>query len=168
MPQVRRHVKTLRVSSPSVCKAAAGGDPHSVRSYLRPATGAICVGEPEFFQSCGICSRGVYAYKSIAVVLVRRTTAEAATLLQILGVPADADSQRIENAYRKKKMAAEKKGDNAAVKEIEEAHNSIFMASLNSRLSVRLLAALRTFSSQCFCFMNWLSTVMGHKALVVL
>jgi hypothetical protein len=60
-----------------------------------------------------------------------------ATLLQILGVPANADSQRIESAYRKKKMLAEKKGDAKALKEIEQAHNAIFMASLNSRLSVR-------------------------------
>jgi hypothetical protein len=63
-----------------------------------------------------------------------------APCLQILGVPRDADSHRIETAYRKKKMLAEKNGDSEALKQIEDAHNSIFMASLNMRLSVRCLA----------------------------
>lgn len=65
-----------------------------------------------------------------------RDAQTGATLLQILGLPADADSQRVENAYRKKRKAAEKNGDNDLVKEIEQAHSTIFMASLNSRLSV--------------------------------
>ena len=57
--------------------------------------------------------------------------------MQVLGIAKNADSARVEQAYRKKKRDAEIANDKAALKEIEDAHNSIFMSSLSSRLSVR-------------------------------
>lgn len=55
----------------------------------------------------------------------------------MLGIPPDADSQRIEKAYRSKRREAEIAGDREALKMLEEAHNAVFMAALNTRLAVR-------------------------------
>lgn len=56
--------------------------------------------------------------------------------MQVLGVAADADSSKVEQAYKKKKRAAEQAGNKAELQRLEDAHNAIFMASLSSRLQV--------------------------------
>lgn len=56
--------------------------------------------------------------------------------VQVLGIPPDADSARIEKAYRTKRREAEIAGDREALKKLEDAHNSVFMAALNTRLAV--------------------------------
>ena len=113
--------------------AAAGDDPYQVRAQG-------CASLPS-------CSRETH----VRCPDVRRpaTTAAAAAAahrpsppqtLQVLGVPADADSNAIQRAYRKK--VGEFKGkDEAKVQAIEAAHSAIMMRQLTSRLSVRLLPA---------------------------
>eukprot|EP00892_Ulva_mutabilis_P011447 jgi/Ulvmu1/8675/UM047_0013.1 len=53
----------------------------------------------------------------------------------VLGIPPDANSAQIEKAYRSKRRQAEIAGDREALKVLEEAHNAVFMAALNTRLA---------------------------------
>ena len=55
----------------------------------------------------------------------------------MLGIPQNADSARIDAAYRRKKREAELAQDLALVSRIEAAHSALFMNSLSARLSVR-------------------------------
>lgn len=53
---------------------------------------------------------------------------------QVLGLPQDADSKRIDAAYRKKKREAELAQNQPELDRIEAAHSALFMRSLSSRL----------------------------------
>lgn len=53
-------------------------------------------------------------------------------ILQILGLPQNADYNAIQRAYKKK--LSESRGDDATIARIEEAHSSLMMNALTSRL----------------------------------
>lgn len=53
-------------------------------------------------------------------------------ILQVLGLPNNADYNAIQRAYKKK--LSESRGDDAAIARIEEAHSSLMMNALTSRL----------------------------------
>jgi hypothetical protein len=116
------HVQPCRASA-----AGAGDDPYAVRHGLRVLL--LCEQLREY----------IFILQSNVSLL---TPAHSGTLklsLQVLGIPPGSDTKKIESAYRKLKSQAEKDKDDVAVKRIEQAHNSLFMASLNMRLSVRPL-----------------------------
>ena len=62
-------------------------------------------------------------------------------MLQVLGLPQNADAGKVDVAYRKLKKEAEKAGQKERLQQLEAAHNSIFMSSLSSRLQVRICCA---------------------------
>lgn len=56
---------------------------------------------------------------------------------QVLGVPRDAPSDRVSKAYRTRKREAEAARDKEMLARIEKANDTIMMATLTRRMSVR-------------------------------
>ena len=54
----------------------------------------------------------------------------------MLGIPRNADTEQVRRVYKKK--IAENKGNEAAIRRIEEAHTALMMSSFSARLSVSI------------------------------